>query len=66
MTGYDLQLHLRYRKSIWNKETETKINIVHAQKCFYVTRQFNRFLHGGWAKFSLLKIIILQKMVSGE
>ena len=22
MTGYDLQLHLRYRNSIWNKETE--------------------------------------------
>ena len=24
MTGYDLQLHLRYRNSIWNKETEIK------------------------------------------
>ena len=24
MTGYDLQLHLRYRNSIWNKGTEIK------------------------------------------
>ena len=24
MTGYDLQLHLRYRNSSWNKETEIK------------------------------------------
>ena len=24
MTEYDLQLHLRYRNSIWNKETEIK------------------------------------------
>ena len=24
-TGYDLKLHLRYRNSIWNKETEIKI-----------------------------------------
>ena len=24
MSGYDLQLHLRYRNSIWNKETEIK------------------------------------------
>ena len=44
MTGYDLQLHLRYRNSIWNKEMEIKIIIVHAQKCFYVTHEFYRFL----------------------
>ena len=25
MTGYDMKLHLRYRNSIWNKETEIKI-----------------------------------------
>ena len=24
MTGYDLQLHLRYRNSIYNKETEVR------------------------------------------
>ena len=24
MTGYDLQLHLRYRNRIWNKDTEIK------------------------------------------
>ena len=52
-TGYDLQLHLRYRNSIWNKETE--INIIHAQKCLYVTRKFYRFLHQRWAKFSSAK-----------
>ena len=46
----DLQLHLRYKSSIWNKET--KINIVHTQNCFYVTPEFYRFLHLGWIKFS--------------
>ena len=53
MTGYDLQLHLRYRNSIWNKETETKY--CSCTKMFYVTRDFYRFLHRGWAKFSPAK-----------
>ena len=46
----DLQLHLRYKSSIWNKKT--KINIVHTQNCFYVTPEFYRFLHLGWTKLS--------------
>ena len=31
------------------------LDIVHTQKCFYVTREFYRFLHRGWAKFSSVK-----------
>ena len=55
MTGYDLQLHLRYRNSIWNKETEIKY--CSCTKIFknYVTCEFYRFLHWEWAKFSLAK-----------
>ena len=53
-----LGMHLRYRNSIWNKETK---KIVHAQKCFYFTCEFYRFLHRGWAKFN----VILQKRVPG-
>ena len=45
MTAYDLQMNLRYRNSISNKETE--INTVYPQKCYYRTREFYRFLHRG-------------------
>ena len=67
MTGYDLQLHLTYRNNFWNKETEIKY-FVHAQKFFYIAREFYRFLHQGRAKFSGLtaKQSYLQKKVSGE
>ena len=53
MTGYDLQFHVRYRNRIWKKRTE--MNVVHAQKCSNATCELNRFLHQGWAKFSLEK-----------
>ena len=65
MTEYDLQLHLRYGNSIWNKETEIKINIVHVQKWFYVNGEFYRFLHKDEPSFPLQNNPSLQKKVSG-
>ena len=65
MTEYDLQLHLRYGNSIWNKETEIKINIVHVQKWFYVNGEFYRFLHEDEPSFPLQNNPSLQKKVSG-
>ena len=41
ITGYDLQLHLRYRIAFGIKKQ--KKDIVHA----HVTREFYRFLHRG-------------------
>ena len=56
MIGYDLQLHLRYKNSIWKKETEIQYNIVYAQKYLsYPIHEFYRLLYQGWAKFSLAK-----------
>ena len=50
------QLHLRYRNSIWKKETEIQYNIVYAQKYLsYPIHEFYRLLYQGWAKFSLAK-----------
>ena len=65
MTEYDLQLHLRYGNSIWTKETEIKINIVHVQKWFYVNGEFYRFLHEDEPNFPLQNNLSLQKKVSG-
>ena len=65
MTGYELQLHLRYRNSIWNKETEIKINIFHVQTWFYVNGEFYRFLHEDEPNFPLQNNLSLQKKVSG-
>ena len=51
-------------KRIWSKETEVKY--CSCPKCFYVTREFYRFSHRGWAKFSSAeKKLVLQKIVSG-
>ena len=59
MTGYDLQLHLRYRIAFGIKKQ--KSNIVHA----HITREFHRFLHQRWAKFPRQNNHILQKMMAG-
>ena len=45
---------------IWGTEIafetkKQKYNIVHSQKCFYVTGEFYRFLPRGWAKVSTAK-----------
>ena len=37
------------------EKKEQKWNVVHAQKCSNATCELNRFLHQGWAKFSLEK-----------
>ena len=56
---------------IWGTEIafetkKQKCNIVHSQKCFYVTGEFYRFLPREWAKVSSAKkTLILQKKVSG-
>ena len=64
MTGYDLELHLRYRNSIWNKETEIKY--CSFTKMFLRYRWVLRFLPREWAKVSSpKKFLILQKKVSG-
>ena len=62
MTGYDLQLYLRYRNSIWNKETEIK--------CCSYTKMFLSYPWGlqvltPRASPIFLAKINLQKMVSG-
>ena len=64
MTGYDLQLHLRYRKSIWNKETEirycswTKMFSRYPWVAQVLTMRMSQVFHG--------KIIyVYRKRVSG-
>ena len=61
MTGYDLQLHLRYRNSIWNKETEIKYCL--CTKCFTLPVSFTGSYTEDETNFPRQNII-LQKMVS--
>ena len=51
-----------YRNSIRNKETEIKY-CLYKKRCFYVTHEFYRFLHHGWANFSTAKNLIFKKIV---
>ena len=61
MTGYDSQLHLRYRNSIWNKETEIKYCL--CTKCFTLPVSFTGSYTEDETNFPRQNII-LQKMVS--
>ena len=53
MTGYDLQLHMRYRNIIRNKD-----------RMDYASREFYRIFLRGWANFSLAKKLKIVKIVS--
>ena len=43
VTGYDLQVHLRYRNSIQNKETDIKFNVTRE---FYGKPRISQIFHG--------------------
>ena len=62
MTGYDLQMHLRYRKSISNKETN-KILFMH-KNIFTVPVNFARSYTEDERNFPRRNNLILQKMAS--
>ena len=51
-----------YRNSIQNKETEIKY-CLYKKNVFYVTHEFRRFLHCGWANFSSAKNLIFGKIM---
>ena len=65
MTGCDLQLHLRYRNSIWKKEPDN--NFVHAQNKNVITLpvSFTRSYAEDEPNFPRQSNLILQKKVSG-
>ena len=63
MTGYDLQMHLRYRKSISNKETN-KILFMH-KNIFTVPVSFAGSYTEDKPNFPRRNNLILQKIVSG-
>ena len=63
MTGYNLQLHLRYRNSF--EIQKQKQNIVHAQKCFTLPVSFTGSYTEDQPNFRRQSNLILQKKVSG-
>ena len=63
MTGYNLQLHLRYRNSF--EIQKRKQNIVHAQKCFTLPVSFTGSYTEDQPNFRRQNNLILQKKVSG-
>ena len=63
MTGYNLQLHLRYRNSF--EIQKQKENIVHAQKCFTLPVSFTGSYTEDQPNFRRQSNLILQKKVSG-
>ena len=64
MTGYDLQLHLKYRNNIWNKGTEIKYCLC-TRMFFMLTVRFTGSLTKDEQNFPQQNSLILQKKVSG-